>query len=286
MRPNADAYFMEMVGLVSTRSTCVRRSVGCVLVDKRRHVLATGYNGPPSGTLHCNDVQVGSVATAKRLWFPHACPGADAKSGEDLDQCYAVHAEQNAILQCGDVNAIEVAYVTTFPCASCLKLLQNTSCHTITYVDSYNTDVTQWTRAGRVAQRFNGPPHMIQADLVNLFHDRLDEWRMLVACVCLNLCSARVARGVIMRVLARWPDPVSMAAADPTLEGLLRPLGLQVRRAASLRSMSAGWERMPMHQLPGIGSYAIESVEVFCRGALPDAIGDQKVAAWVEWHRR
>lgn len=51
-RPSADQYFMEMANLVSSRSTCLRRAVGAVIV-KDGHVLSTGYNGAPKGVAHC-----------------------------------------------------------------------------------------------------------------------------------------------------------------------------------------------------------------------------------------
>ena len=89
MRPDTDAYFIDMAKLAASRSTCIRRSVGCVLVNARNHVLATGYNGVPAGSTHCNEVSTIRGA----LTFGHACAGADADSGTNLDSCLAVHAE-------------------------------------------------------------------------------------------------------------------------------------------------------------------------------------------------
>lgn len=283
MRPDIDRYFVDMARLVASRSTCVRRHVGCVLVDARNHVLATGYNGVPAGAPHCNEVDVPRSV----LTFPHACAGADAPSGTQLDACLAVHAEQNAILQCSDAHAIAKAYVTAFPCPSCAKLLLNTSCREVVYLEPYGEGegLDMWVKAGRLAVRFDGEPPMIQRDLVRLFHDRYDEWRVLVACVCLNLCSARVARGVVMRILSRWPVPSAMSRAGDDLERLLKPLGLSERRAKNLRGLSADWGIVRIEELPGVGPYALESVRVFCRGELPDKVGDRKVAAWVEWAR-
>lgn len=283
MRPDTDRYFMDMARLVASRSTCVRRSVGCVLVNHRNHVLATGYNGVPAGSVHCNDIAThrGSVT------FPYACAGVDAASGTNLDSCLAVHAEQNAILQCSMPYAIVKAYVTAFPCPSCLKLLLNTSCIEIVYLEPYGDGgaLDMWIAAGHVAKHFDGEPPMIQRDLVRLFDDALNEWRVLVACVCLNLCSARVARGVIMRILSRWPNPEKMCHAGADLERYLKPLGLSERRAQYIRDLSGRFGLVPMADLPGVGSYALESVQVFCRGALLDNCADRKVAAWVAWRK-
>lgn len=288
MRPDLDRYFIDMARLVASRSTCVRRHVGCVLVDARNHVLATGYNGVPAGAIHCNEPEVLSLPTYARLAFPHACAGAGAASGTQLDACLAIHAEQNAILQCRDVHTIAKAYVTAFPCPSCAKLLLNTSCREVVYLEPYGEGegLDMWVKVGRLAVRFEGEPPMIQRDLVRLFgNDALSEWRVVVACVCLNLCSARVARGVVMRVLNRWPKPSAMANAGDDLERILKPLGLSERRASFLRGIAKDWGIVRLEELPGVGFYAIESVRVFCRGELPDRVGDRKIAAWVAWKR-
>ncbi|MGC9555055.1 MAG: deoxycytidylate deaminase, partial [Thermoplasmatota archaeon] len=47
-RPSYDQYFMEIAAIVATRSTCLRRQVGAIIV-KDNHILSTGYNGPPKG---------------------------------------------------------------------------------------------------------------------------------------------------------------------------------------------------------------------------------------------
>jgi dCMP deaminase len=122
----------------SLRATCARRRVGCVLVSTRGHVLATGYNGVAAGQQHCNE--------------GFLCAAARAASGQQLDGCEAIHAEQNALLQCRDPWQIETAYVTCAPCITCTKLLLNTSCQRIVFAQPYAHDTTArelWTRSGR-----------------------------------------------------------------------------------------------------------------------------------------
>jgi dCMP deaminase len=121
-RPSADDYFMNLAFHVATRGSCARRKVGCILVDEHRHILATGYNGRPSGFQECLD---------------HPCEGADAPSGTMLNKCQAIHAEANALLQCSDVQKIAYAYVTASPCNECVKLLLNTSCGVIVFGEEY-----------------------------------------------------------------------------------------------------------------------------------------------------
>jgi len=295
MRPSIDDYFMEMARLASGRSTCVRRSVGCVLVNERNHVLATGYNGVPAGEVHCNDIEIVGAGPPPargigKITFPNAGEGSDARSGQNLDMCLAVHAEQNAILQCRDPHAIDRAYVTAFPCPSCAKLLLNTSAKTVVYAGEYGDDAgrAMWIRAGRVAQLNGGAPHMIQADLVELFsNDDLSPWRVAIACACMNLASARAARGVVFRLLERWPDPPALATCGADLEALLHPLGLTRRRGGAIRAISLACVNggRPDATVFGVGRYALESVRVFCYGWLPDPddVSDRKVAAWVQW---
>ena len=145
MRPDRDTYFLRMAALVATRATCLRRSVGAVLVNSRRHVLATGYNGVAAGRPHCNHHDMfGPVS------YPHACQGATAPSGQKLDECEAIHAEQNALLQCRDVFDIDTCYVTVSPCIHCTKLLLNTSCRRIVAAAIYDQRAADlWTDSGR-----------------------------------------------------------------------------------------------------------------------------------------
>lgn len=135
MRPTLDQYLMRLAQVAATRSTCVRRSVGCVLADAKGRVLSIAYNGVPAGAAHCRDGLV--------------CYGTDLPPGQD--SCEAVHAEQNAILQCREPDAIHTAYVTLSPCKPCLKLLLNTGCRRIVVLQEHE-DVwpkMHWESLGR-----------------------------------------------------------------------------------------------------------------------------------------
>ncbi len=136
-RIDKNEYYSLIARVVSLRGTCPRRQVGCVLINSHGHILSTGYNGKPSGQPHCND---------------EPCPGKSLPSGTGLDLCEAIHAEQNALLQCPNVQEIEACYTTTFPCIHCLKLLMNTSCKKIFYVSDYIGSVglkEKWFNIGR-----------------------------------------------------------------------------------------------------------------------------------------
>ena len=156
-RPTKDEWGMQLAQVTAGRSTCLRRSVGCVLVNKRGHALATGYNGVYAGAKHCNEPQDVNVVAyllsmkAPAVPYPHACPGAQSLTGTNLDGCHAIHAEQNALLQCRDVWEIETCYTTTSPCMTCVKLLLNTSCQRIVFNEEYiNLDARGiWEKSGR-----------------------------------------------------------------------------------------------------------------------------------------
>lgn len=122
MRLSRDQWAMQIAIDTSRRGTCIRRKVGCVLLNARGHILATGYNGPASGEPHC-------------IEFP--CAGAGGASGTALSVCEAIHAEPNSLLQCRDVHEIDTAYSTTSPCIDCVKLFLNTSCRRIVYLTPY-----------------------------------------------------------------------------------------------------------------------------------------------------
>lgn len=111
-RVSWDEYFLQIATLAATRSTCLRRNVGCVLV-RDRHVLATGYNGVPAKAPHCADK--GCLRQERNI-----------PSGQRMDICRAVHAEANAIAQCAKLGVCvqgATAYVTVTPCSKCAALL-------------------------------------------------------------------------------------------------------------------------------------------------------------------
>lgn len=136
-RPSKRETFLEMANVLSLQSTCIRRSVGCILTNKYHHIVGSGYNGTAAGSSHC---------------IQNHCDGNHLVSGKNLEQCQAIHAEQNALMQCKDIHDIEVAYVTTFPCMHCMKMLLNTSCKLIVYNQPYDEEsYTLWIKSGRIA---------------------------------------------------------------------------------------------------------------------------------------
>lgn len=136
-RPTQADTYMAMLQVLERRSTCLRRSVACVLTDDKHRVLATGYNGVAYGQPHCNEPIFDDEGI---VHHPNACRGADACSGTRLNECQAIHAEQNALLQCRDVDRIYFAYVSCSPCIHCMKLLMNTGCMIIYCREIYDKE--------------------------------------------------------------------------------------------------------------------------------------------------
>jgi len=123
---------MEIAHLVKKRSTCIRRQVGAVLA-KDKNILATGYNGPPSGTAHCIDVG----CLREKLGIP---------SGERHEICRGLHAEQNAIIQAakhGTAITGSVLYCTNLPCVICSKMIINAGITRIVYEEGYPDNLGQ-----------------------------------------------------------------------------------------------------------------------------------------------
>ncbi len=131
-RPNWDEYFMGIAELISKRSTCLRRGVGAVLVRDRR-ILATGYNGAPSGMRHCLDIG----CLREQMKIP---------SGERHELCRGLHAEQNAIIQAAlygvSVNG-STLYCTNHPCIICSKMMINAGIVHVIVLENYKDDLAE-----------------------------------------------------------------------------------------------------------------------------------------------
>lgn len=131
-RPTWDEYFMRMAFMAATRSTCVRRKVGAVIVKDRR-IMSTGYNGPPRGALHCDEVG----CLREQL---------NVAPGERRELCRGLHAEQNAIIQAaynGTAINGSMIYVTTHPCSDCSKMIINAGLTNIVFSEGYPDELSE-----------------------------------------------------------------------------------------------------------------------------------------------
>ena len=125
-RPSWDEYFMTLANQVATRTTCMRRGVGAVIVKERR-ILATGYNGVPAGLAHCAE----TGCLRQQLGVP---------SGQRHEICRGLHAEQNAIIQAAKLGvSIDGAtlYCTHQPCSVCAKMIINAGIRRVVYQEGY-----------------------------------------------------------------------------------------------------------------------------------------------------
>jgi dCMP deaminase len=123
-RPDVDNYFMNIARVVSSRSTCLRRSVGSVIV-RGKQIVSTGYNGAPQGMSHCLDI---------------GCAREGVPSGERSELCRGAHAEQNAInfsARYGISIEGSTVYTTHLPCSWCAKSILNAGIIRVVFFEDY-----------------------------------------------------------------------------------------------------------------------------------------------------
>jgi len=130
-RPSWDYYFMQIAKVVATRSNCLTRQTGAVII-RDKMILSTGYNGTPRNIKNCNE---------------GGCPRCNNKdsyqSGKDLDKCFCVHAEENAIIQASYHGmSIKGGTIYTFfsPCIFCTKSIINGGIEKVIYNEGYSAD--------------------------------------------------------------------------------------------------------------------------------------------------
>lgn len=126
-RPSWKSYFIQLATLCSKRSNCMKRSVGCI-IEKANRVIAAGYNGTPQGMLNCLD---GGCPR---------CNSYEVRGGEKLEECFCIHAEENALLECGRNAAGATLYCTSCPCIGCVKKIVQCGIVKVVYSEAYHMD--------------------------------------------------------------------------------------------------------------------------------------------------
>ncbi|KAI1389792.1 cytidine deaminase-like protein [Hypoxylon trugodes] len=129
LRPSWDSYFMSLASLAAQRCNCMKRAVGCVLVDSKHHVISTGYNGTPRHLQNCGD---------------GGCPRCNSgeSSGVSLSTCLCLHAEENALLEAGRerIRDGSVLYCNTCPCLTCSIKIVQVGITEVVYSQGYSMD--------------------------------------------------------------------------------------------------------------------------------------------------
>ncbi len=132
-RPAWNEYFMNIAHVAKTRSTCIRGTVGAVIVKDKR-IIATGYSETPSGIPNCGE------GGCHRCTQRHE---EKLNAGESKEKCICVHAEQNAILQSayhGMSTRGATLYSTVAPCISCAKLIINAGIGSVVCNEDYSDE--------------------------------------------------------------------------------------------------------------------------------------------------
>jgi dCMP deaminase len=135
---------MEMASVIATWASCYQegRKIGAVIVKDKR-IMTTGYNGAPAGVKTC--VERGECLRKK----------LGIASGTHHEICYAVHAEQNAIIQAARLGvsiAGATLYCTHQPCVLCAKMIVNSGIERVVYREGYPHEFSvQMLKEGGVA---------------------------------------------------------------------------------------------------------------------------------------
>jgi dCMP deaminase len=151
-RPDIDEYFLKIASVVAERSTCLRHHVGAVAV-RDKHILATGYNGAPSGLKDC--LELGCLRDELKI-----------PSGTRHEVCRGIHAEQNVIIQ-ASLHGVSLEgstiYCTHTPCVLCAKMLVNAKIKRFVSFGKYNDDsfVDLFHEAGIEIDIKKKPPSLI-----------------------------------------------------------------------------------------------------------------------------
>ncbi|KAI5858183.1 cytidine deaminase-like protein [Durotheca rogersii] len=149
LRPSWDSYFMSLASLAAQRCNCMKRAVGCVLVDSKHHVISTGYNGTPRHLLNCGE---------------GGCPRCNSgeNSGLSLATCLCLHAEENALLEAGRerIRDGSVLYCNTCPCLTCSIKIVQVGISEVVYSQGYSMDTEAaliFRSAGIKLRQFSPP---------------------------------------------------------------------------------------------------------------------------------
>ena len=121
----------DILTVLEDRSTCLSRKVGAIITDKYDNIIGVGYNGAPNFLKSCADKK---VCIRKQH---------NIKSGECLDMCRAVHAEERALIDCNKKDKIYKLYVSCMPCSRCAKLLIDNGVREIIAYGEYNSEYTK-----------------------------------------------------------------------------------------------------------------------------------------------
>ncbi|MCK9279304.1 MAG: deaminase [Melioribacteraceae bacterium] len=132
---NKENYFLDLALRSAHQGSCTRRNYGAIIVNEKKHIVATGYTGNVSGEEHCNSL---GICWRKENNIP---------SGTSYERCKSIHAEQNALIQAGKESYGSVIYIAGYdvetgreiagiPCFICAKLIVNAGISSIIYRDT------------------------------------------------------------------------------------------------------------------------------------------------------
>lgn len=146
-RPGWDEYFINLAKMVKTRSNCMRRQVGAILV-KEKQIIASGYSGTPKGIKNCDEGGCRRCSDREKNLL---------KTNERKDLCICICAEQNSLIQAayhGISTRGTTLYATISPCLQCARLIINAGVVAVVFPKHYqNTMGLDLLKSARVKVR-------------------------------------------------------------------------------------------------------------------------------------
>eukprot|EP00347_Sterkiella_histriomuscorum_P003297 403364826 len=148
VRPLWDTYFLRMCEIIASRSNCMKRSVGCVIVNDHR-IVSTGYNGTPFGMENCSE---GGCERCNTM----------TPSGVGLEECLCIHAEQNAVIEAGRAKCIGgTIYVNLSPCLTCSKSIIQAGIKRIVFNRKYIQEIAE-----KFWKKYEGQVEVVQHSIL------------------------------------------------------------------------------------------------------------------------
>ena len=115
-RESIEGVLMKFALLLSTRSTCERLNVGCVITSSDfQRIYSYGYNGNAKG-------------------FENKCDSLEP------GKCGCIHGEANALIKCSVNDPNKVIFITQTPCKMCAKMIVNSGASRVYYFSKYRLD--------------------------------------------------------------------------------------------------------------------------------------------------
>lgn len=138
-RPSWDMIFLEICRVISARSTCCKYKTACIIV-RDRNVISIGYNGTPSGAIHCDEYWMQICSDTELGFEDFLATDFFRENHREWSRIWELHAEVNAIVKnAGDLKNCTL-YTLLSPCIQCSKIIVSAGIKKVVYLEKYKRD--------------------------------------------------------------------------------------------------------------------------------------------------